>query len=121
MSWTEDNFGNDGARQFLQMQVTRLVATIHDIVHSPDRLAPDDDGESMLMPCIEVLAILCERYDVAPPKLDVIQHWHRSYLAAFEQGFEEMEPPPGLKARRRRVIDTTFHWLESLSESYHAE
>jgi hypothetical protein len=121
MAWTEDNFGNKGARQFLQMQVTRLMTTIHDIIHNPERLAPDDDGESMLMPCIEVLALLCERYDVAPPKLDVIQHWHRSYLQAFDQGFDDMNPPPGLKARRRRVIDNTFHWLESLSESYYAE
>lgn len=119
--WTEDNFGNDGARQFLEMQVTRLVGTIHSIVNSEERLAPDDDGESMLMPCVEVLALLCERYDVAPPKAAAIQGWHRAYLAAFDAGFEEMQPPTGLKAKRRRKIEQTFRWLESLSESYHTD
>ena len=59
--WTEENFGNDGARQFLEMQAARLVTTIHDIIGSKDRIAPDDDGESMLMPCVEVLALLCEQ------------------------------------------------------------
>lgn len=119
--WTEENFGNDGARQFLEMQAARLVTTIHDIISKKDRIAPDDDGESMLMPCVEVLALLCERYDVPPPKVAAIQGWHKAYLAAFDAEFDEMKPPAGLKAKRRKVIEKTFRWLESLSETYHAE
>src|SRR5262245_34271209 len=118
--WTEENFGNDGARQFLEMQAARLVTTIHDIIASKDRIAPDDDGETMLMPCIEVLALLCERYDLTPPKVASIQAWHKAYLAAFDAGFDAMKPPAGLKAKRRKKIEQTFRWLESLSESYHA-
>ena len=89
--WTEENFGNDGARQFLEMQAARLVTTIHDIIGSKDRIAPDDDGESMLMPCVEVLALLCERYDVPPPKVATVQTWHKAYLAAFDAGFDALK------------------------------
>jgi hypothetical protein len=118
--WTEENFGNDAARQFIEMQAARLVTTIHDIIGSKDRIAPDDDGESMLMPCVEVLALLCERYDIPPPKSATVQTWHKAYLAAFDAGFDAMKPPAGLKAKRRKKIEQTFRWLESLSESYHA-
>src|SRR5262249_53144621 len=119
-AWTEETFGNDGARQFLEMQTTRLVGTIHDIITHKDRIGPDDDGESMLMPCVEVLALFCERYDVPPPKPATVHQWHRTYLAAFDAGFDAMKPPPGLKALRRKKIEQTFRWLESLAESYHA-
>jgi hypothetical protein len=119
MDWTEENFGNEGARQFLQVQAARLLSVIHDVVADPDRLDPGEDGESMLMPCIEVLAFLCERYDVPPPKPAAIRSWHEQYLKAFDAGFDKMKPPPGLKPLRRKVIEKTFRWLESLSESYH--
>ena len=32
-----------------------------------------------------------------------------------------MEPTAEFKAARRKVIDNTFRWLESLAESYHAD
>jgi hypothetical protein len=120
MAWTEDNFGSDGARQFLQMQAARLLGVIREVAADPERLDPAEDGESMLMPCVEVLSLLCERYDVAPPPVAAIRGWHEAYLKAFDKGFDAMKPPPGLKVSRRKVIEKTFRWLESLAESYHA-
>ncbi|MBY0232220.1 MAG: hypothetical protein K2W96_23320 [Gemmataceae bacterium] len=120
MDWTEDNFGNEGARQFLAMQAARLEGVIREVAGDKERLDPGEDGESMLMPCVEVLAFLCERYDVPPPKPATVRGWHEQYLAAFDKGFDKLKPPPGLKASRRKVVEKTFRWLESLAESYHA-
>src|SRR5580692_1956972 len=117
--WTEDNFGNDGARDYLAMLTAKLVATIREVIGDDERIEPDEDGESLLMPSIEVLALLCERYNEAPPRVKTIRQWHEKYLAAFDAGFDKMKPPPGLKAARRKIILKTFRWLESLSESYH--
>ena len=61
-SWGDDNFANDGARDYLSVLAAKLVATITEIYRDDDRLALDEDGESMFMPSVELLALMCERY-----------------------------------------------------------
>jgi hypothetical protein len=117
--WTEDNFGNDGAKDYLAMMTAKLVATIREVVGDDERIVPDEDGESLLMPSVEILALLCERCNAAPPRPATVKQWHEKYQAAFDAGIDKMKPPPGFKANRRRVIENTFRWLESLAESYY--
>jgi hypothetical protein len=116
--WTEDNFGNEGARDYLSMLIARLVANVSEVVNDAERLAPEEDGESILMPAVEVLALLCERYDAAPPRPATVKGWHEKYLAAFDAA--KIKAPATFKAARRKVIENTFRWLEGLAESYHA-
>jgi len=115
--WTEDNFGNEGARDYLSMLIARLVANIGEVVNDDERIAPAEDGESILMPAVEVLALLCERYDAAPPRLATVRGWHEKYLAAFDAA--KLKASPAFKTARRKVIENTFRWLEGLAESYH--
>ncbi len=116
-----ENFGNDGARDYLAMLSARLLATITEILTHPDRLEPDEDGESMFMPSIEVLALLCERYGAAPPRPATVKQWHLRYTQAFDKGLAQMEGTNEFKTARRKVIENTFRWMESLSESYWAK
>jgi hypothetical protein len=116
---SEDNFGNEGARGYLAVQTARLLANIREVVADDDRLDPDEDGESLLMPAVELLALLCERYDAEPPRAATVRQWHAKYLAAFDAGAPALGMSPEFAAARRRVIDQTFRWLESLAESYH--
>src|SRR5262245_53002353 len=94
---TEDNFGNDGARQYLDVTIAKLVATIKEIIADPERLEPDEDGESLLMPSIDILAVLCERYNAAPPRPATVRQWHEKYLLAFDQGIDAVKPKPRFK------------------------
>jgi hypothetical protein len=114
----EDNFANDGARDYLAMLTTQLVATINSIESNPSRLELDEDGESMLMPSIEILALLCERAGAVPPKPGLVRRWAKKYLNLFDDTVERLNPSPEYKAGRRKVIENTFHWLESLADSY---
>ena len=41
--------------------------------------------------------------------------------AIFDAGIDAMNPPAGFKASRRKFVEKTFRWLESLSESYYSE
>jgi hypothetical protein len=114
----EDNFGNDGAMAYLAMLIARLVASITEVVGDETRLEPDEDGESMLMPSVEILALLCERYGAEPPRPDTVREWSSKYLAAFDRATEPARARPGFKAARRKVVENTFRWLEGLSESF---
>lgn len=116
---TEDNFGNEGARDYLAMQTARLLANIREVVADDDRLDPDEDGECLLMPAVELMALLCERYNAEPPRVAMVKQWHTKYLAAFDAGIDGMDVTEEFKTARRKVIEHTFRWLEGLSESYH--
>lgn len=116
--WGEENFANEGARAYLGMLTARLVATIKEIYADEERLALDEDGESMLMPSIEVLALLCERYNAPPPKPNAVRQWATKYLEVYDATIDDLQAPPEFKAARRKVIDHTFRWLECLASSY---
>jgi hypothetical protein len=120
-SFAEHNFGNDGAREYLEMLLARLVATITEIMADPSRLALDEDGETMLMPSVEILALLCERYDAQPPRPDTVRQWAHKYLDIYDRTIDRLHPRPGWKAARRKVIEQTFRWLESLAETSWSE
>ncbi len=116
----EDNFGNDGAMAYLAMLTARLVATITEVIGDESRLAPGEDGETMLMPSVEILALLCERYGAEPPRPEVVEEWSSKYLEAFDRAADRPKAKPGFKAARRKVIENTFRWLGGLSESFWA-
>jgi hypothetical protein len=117
----EDNFGSPGARDYLAVLTARLVATIREVLADAERLDPDEDGESLFMPSIDVLALLCERYDAEPPRPATVKQWHTRYVAAFNAGIDRMKLTAEFKTARRRVIDNTFRWLLGLAETYHGE
>jgi hypothetical protein len=117
-NWGEDNFANDGARDYLSLLAAKLVATITQIVTDDERLALDEDGESMFMPSVELLALLCERYNITPPKPAAVIHWHEKYLNVYDSTIDDLDPPADYRTGRRKVIDSTFRWLESLADSY---
>jgi hypothetical protein len=118
-AWSADNFGNDGARDYLAILIARLVATISEVVGDAERISPDEDGESLLMPSLEVLAFLCERYSGVPPLPATVQQWRDEYLAAFDRDFNPPKAKSGAKAARRKVVEKTFAWLDSLAQTHH--
>jgi hypothetical protein len=116
----EDNFGNRGARDYLALRAAQLVANISDVVADKERLQPDEDGEAMLMPSVELLALVCERYGAVPPKPETVRQWSDKYIRAFDRADSD-EPTPGFRSSRRKVIEQTFRWLEGLAQSHWQE
>src|SRR3954451_11600090 len=112
------NFANEGALDYLSMLTARLVGTITEVCADEERLAADEDGETLLMPSVEVLALLCERYGAAPPRPATVRQWRDKYLAAFDRGIDRLRPAAEFKAERRRVIETTFRWLGSVAQTH---
>ncbi len=117
-TFAEHNFGNDGALDYLAMLTAKLVATISEVLADPERMALDEDGESMLMPSVEVLALLCERYNARPPKPAAVRQWSQKYLTMYDRCIDDVSSDPAFTVARRKVIEHTFRWLEGLGESY---
>ncbi len=117
-TFAEHNFGNDGAMDYLSLLTAKLVATITEVVADPERMRLDEDGESMLMPSVEILALLCERYNATPPKPATVRQWGQKYLSTYDRGIDALKPAANFKTARRKVIEHTFRWLESVAESY---
>jgi hypothetical protein len=117
-AFSEDNFGNDGAVAYLSVLTARLMGAISEILASPDRLELDEDGESMFMPSVEILALLCERYNAPPPKPATVKQWHGRYLQVYDKGIDALKPTKEFKVARRKVIENTFRWLEGVAAAY---
>ena len=117
-TFAEHNFGNDGAMDYLALLTAKHVATITEIMADPERLALDEDGESMLMPSVEILALLCERYGAMPPKPGTVKLWSQKYLSMYDRSIDKVTSDAGFKVARRKVIEHTFRWIESLSDSF---
>ncbi len=111
----EDNLGNEGARAYLGMLTAKLVATIKEVFADEERLEPDEDGESLFMPSIDVLALLCERYATPPPKPARCASRRDGYLKRFDAA--KIGPSKEFRTNRRKAIENTFRWLEGLAES----
>jgi hypothetical protein len=114
----DDNFGNNGARAYLSVLAAKLVATINEIDRDRERLRLDEDGESMFMPSVELLALLIERYALEPPRPEAVKRWRDRYLKMYDATVASYNPDPEFQVSRRRTIDNTFRWLLSLAESY---
>ena len=119
-TFAEDNFGNDGAQEYLAMLTARLMGTITEVMARADRLKLTEDGESMLMPSVEILALLFERYDAAPPRPETVRQWSAKYLKVYDKTIDKLKPTADYKSHRRRVIENTFRWLESLAQTHYA-
>lgn len=117
-TWAEGNFDNDGSLDYLAGLNHQLTTAIEEVLADQMRVRLDEDGEAILMPSVEILALLCERYNAAPPKETTVQQWRKKYLQVFDKQIDGLQPKADFKTRRRRVIDHTFEWLEGLARSY---
>ena len=116
-TWAEGNFDNDGALDYVGDLTDELAQKIENCFEN-ETASLDEDGESILMPSIEILAILHEQCHSAPPKPDQIQNWKARYLDIFEEEIDGLDPDGEFKIKRRKVIDDTFDRLLRASKTF---
>ncbi len=117
-TWGHGNFDNDDAVEYVGLLAAKLVATITEVVGDRSRLHPGEDGEGLLMPSVELLALLCERYNAEPPKPATIRDWRKKYLAAYDRAKAPTGTARAYRPARRKAIENTFRWLLGVAMSY---
>jgi hypothetical protein len=115
-TWGEDNFANDAALDFVGDLIASLKRRIEEIFEE-DTCSLDEDGEAELMPTVAIISLLCEHYDVGPPREEDVRRWREQYLRVFDAQIDDLliDPQSDFKAKRRRVIEETFAKLERQS------
>lgn len=112
------NFDSDGAMDYLGETMESFIERVEKCFSQAGCVALDEDGESVIMPTMELMAILAEECGAAPPQPAVVNTWREKYLQAFDQQIDELEPLTAYKNERRRVIEQTFDRLETQARKF---
>ncbi|MDR3064874.1 MULTISPECIES: DUF4259 domain-containing protein [Comamonas] len=115
-TWSHGNFDNDTALDWLADITGQLLDEIAEALDSPEALLAGEP-ESDLVPCrIELLCAMAEG-GMHPlwPDVQTLEHWKATYLQAWEESIDELEPDEGYKQERRIVIVETFDRMIALA------
>ena len=110
-TWGYGNFESDAALDFVDEQIDRFVAIITEIFADGQRFLLDEDGESQLMPSVEILILLCEHCGALLPQEIDVAAWKRRYLEMYDAQIDGVSAAPGYKEARRAVIESSFDRL----------
>jgi hypothetical protein len=119
-TWDPGNFDSDGALDYidsLRDDMCKAVDTTFAVKGAADL---DDDGESLLMPSVEILVMLSSISYVGDPSEEKILEWKRKYLAIFDAQIDGLKPKPDHKVQRRKVIEDTFDRLAAIARKWQA-
>jgi len=109
--WGSGNFENDAAADYRDDLVKSMIATMTEILDDEDRAALDEEGEGVVMPTVEIIAVLCEQCRADPPDVDTVNDWRDRYVQIFDDQIDGLAPRDDFKAERRAVIVRTFERL----------
>ena len=118
-TWSADNFGNDGALDYLGDIINGIEKNIEDIFSSGTAADPEECGESELVPGIVIISLLCEHCNGVPPEVDKVKQWRGRYLLRFDKQMPELGASNDFINERRKIIEETFDILIKQSEDFH--
>ncbi|MEO8606907.1 MAG: DUF4259 domain-containing protein [Chloroflexota bacterium] len=127
VTWGTGNFDSDGAGDYLDSLMKQLIKTIEACLGGKYVMYPSDDdddilgacGEDMLMPSVDILALLCEHFAMPLPVTElIIRQWKEQYLRSYDRHIDHYVTKPDFKIRRRRVIEATFDRLLGLAHDW---
>src|SRR6478735_3859847 len=95
-TWNTGNFDGDGAHDYLHDVFQKpLVERIESIMGDAVAVQLDEQGEDVLMPSIELLALLCETYGCdgdTLPEVATVRRWRDEYLAGYDSYIDQLSP-----------------------------
>ena len=109
------NFQNDGALDYVAELAVQLVERINDSLQGR-KANPDELGETVLVPSVDILRLLCAHCSAPVPEKTTIQAWKDKYLHIWNSRIDATHPAPGYKEERRAVIVQTFDNLLQLAK-----
>jgi len=118
-NWGPGNFDNKPAMDFAQQQVDQLSAALREGFEEEGMLGMHVESDDWMIQSLEIIHLLCSRYDLTPPQPVVLGGWREQFIECYDQ-----QPGFGGQTRqrkqRREVILRTFDQLSRLArEQWH--
>jgi hypothetical protein len=114
--WGSGIFDNDGALDYAAELCKQLVDTIEEVLADEQRRLPDEDGDSILMPSVDILYFIANARAYRPTG-SVVNRWKEAYLSIYERYYEGQLDPKYFD-ERRKVLTDTFERLENLDRNW---
>lgn len=106
-TWSSDNFGNDGACDYLAEVVDYLLQTLKPPI---DFLEIDE-----VMASAEMLLAICQRCGVAGQLRDLnVDSLKEKVFEVYDTEIDDYHPEPNHKRDRREIINRTFEELKTV-------
>lgn len=119
--WGAGNFDSDAALDYLAAQlVDPLVQKMRSVIEHPARAEGDERSSAEIVVAVEVLCLLCEQCNAAPPKPEEVEKAETAYLASWDGYIDRLQPDPEYKRERRQTIASTFRRLHALATTWHS-
>jgi len=121
-AWGVGVFDNDNALDYLLHVKRDLIERITECLGRPIRvwtleeLSIIECGDSVLLPSIEILCLICETYHTRCFNLpvEVVDEWQQRFLSAYDEVIDEYRPKQDYKIKRREVIVATFERFKKI-------
>jgi hypothetical protein len=118
--WGTGNFDRDDALDVLASLYDHIVKEIRDtFAEDSEETIYDDLGESHIIPHIDIISTLVERYKSSPYiTTEEARKWKQDYLTTFDNNIHQYSDSPEYITERREVVIETFDKLLSVIEQF---
>lgn len=119
-AWGSGNFEQDGALDFVWEEVQQpLLRKIRKVLGKPILAEADEPESGPIVAAVEILALLSEHVNAAPPLPDEIALWKATFLNSWDQTAADVYYRQNDLIERRSIIAATFDRLTGLANRFH--
>ena len=117
-TWSHGNFDNDTALDWLSDITGQLLDEIAEAMDSPEVLEADE-FDADVVPCkIELLCTMADN-GMSPvwPAAQTLEQWKSTFLKAWDESIDGLEPDEDYKRDRRQTLVDTFDRMIALARA----
>jgi hypothetical protein len=112
--WGAGNFANDAALDYTHELVDELAEQVEETIASEHGMEPDEPSSARMMASIELMWVVGWHVGISMMEAATVEWWKDEYLAVWDRYIDGLQPKPGFKEERRKVIVETFDRLIEL-------
>ena len=121
-AWGNGNFEEDGALDFVWREVQQpLLRKIQMMVEKPVYAEADEPDSGSIVAAVEILALLSEHVNAAPPKPNEVANWKQTFLEAWDRTAADVYFRQEDVMERRSIIAATFDRLAASAVKFHRQ
>jgi hypothetical protein len=112
--WGAGNFANDAALDYAHELVDGMVKQVEETIASEHGMEPDEWASARMIANVELMCVIGRHVGLSMMEAATVEWWKGEYLVVWDGYIDGLQPKPGFKEERRKVIVETFDRLIEL-------